>query len=317
MTDVIEQLSAADPELGHATDPVKPPAELLASIMDETDIVLPLLDAGVVPSSKRRRSPLVAAIAGFGAVLVVGVVTLLAINNTPSGSFDDVPSDPDTLITSEMILEDGVVTEEEYRAGAEALVVCYADAGLEAEVDFDNTNGHASFYFPNSGPTDIQTNEGCRDLHLSHNVTLGWAAALGQLDLEELRAEDTAVTACVDERTGEDFGDLSYDQFGYLTEQGQQTRDAAFEYQHHQPWGRCRNDLGYEEEYKAETRAVLECVETRAGKDFGELDFDDTGHPTEASQLTLRAAIAYQDHQAWEACRTELGLPDWNITSDN
>ena len=316
MTDVIEQLSAADPELGHATDPVTPPAELLASIMDGTDLVLPLLDAGVVPSSKRRRRPLVAAIAGFGAVLVVGAVTLLAINNTPSGSFDDVPSDPDTLITSEMILEDGIVTEEEYRAGAEALVVCYTDAGIEAEVDFES-NGHASFYFPNSGKTDLDANEGCFDLHLSHNVTLGWAAALGQLDLEELRAEATAVTACVEERTGEDFGDLSYDQFGYLTEHGQQTSDAAFEYQDHQPWGRCRNDLGYEEKYKAETRAILECVETLAGEDFGELDFDDTGHPTEASQLTLRKAGTYQGDQAWEACRTELGLPDRTITSDN
>jgi hypothetical protein len=314
MTDVIEQLSAADPELGHARDPVKPPADLLTSIMDETDLVLPVPDAGMVPSSKRRRRPLVAAIAGFGAVLVVGAVTLLAINNTPTGSFDDVPSDPDTLITSEMILEDGVVTEEEYRAGAEALVICYTNAGIEAEVNFES-NGHASFFFPRAGPPDFNANEGCSDLHLSQNVSLGWGAALGQIDLEELRAEDTAVTACVKESTGEEFGDLNYDQFGYLTEQGQQTKDAAFEYQDHQPWGRCRNDLGYEEKYKAETRALLECVEKGAGTDFGELDFDDTGHPTESSQLTLRGAIAYQDHQAWEACRTELGLPDWNITT--
>ncbi|MCH8983364.1 MAG: hypothetical protein IH943_04595, partial [Acidobacteria bacterium] len=200
--------------------------------------------------------------------------------------------------------------------GAAAMVACYTNAGIEAEVLFES-NGHASFFFPHSGPTVLQANEGCSDLHLSQNVSLGWAAALGEVDLEELRAEATAVTACVEERTGEDFGDLSYDEFGYLTEHGQQTRDAAFEYQDHQPWGRCRNDLGYEEEYKAETRAILECVETRAGEDFGELDFDDTGHPTEASQLTLRKAGTYQGDQAWEACRTELGLPDRTITSDN
>ena len=258
----------------------------------------------------RRRTALLAATS----VLVIGVVTagiLLIVQ--PGGEV--ASSEDDTLITSEMILEDGVVTEEEYRAGAEALVVCYTNAGIEVEMLFES-NGHASFFFPHRGPPVPGVNDVCRDSHLSDDVSLGWAVALGQLDLTELREQDTAVTACVEERSGEDFGDLDYDQFDYLTEQGQQARDAAFEYQDHQPWGRCRNDLGYEEDQKAESMAILECVETRTGEDFGELEFDDTGHPTEASQQALNLAYHYQDDQPWESCRTELGYPNRTITSD-
>ncbi len=261
--------------------------------------------SSIVRRARRRTAVLTAT-----PVLVIGFVATGILLMVQTGG--EVAAPDDALITSEMILEDGVVTEDEYRAGAVAVAVCLTAAGFEAQVDFDNPNGHAGFSSQTPSQTlwdQEQFNE-CLDAHLSRNVVLGWAAALGQLNLEELRQEDTAVTACVEERTGEDFGDLSYDQFGYLTEHGQQTRDAAFEYQDHQPWGKCRNDLGYAEEYKAETRALLECVETQTGEDFGELEFDDTGHPTEASQLTLRKAGTYQNDQAWEACRTELGLPD-------
>ena len=188
------------------------------------------------------------------------------------------------------------------------MAVCLTEAGFETQVDFDDSNGHASFS-SDRGPADQEQSDVCFETHLSRNVSLGWAAAMGQLDLEELRQEETAVTACVEETTGEDFGVLSYDEFGYLTEQGQVTQDAAFEYQDHQPWGSCKNDLGYMEDTKAETRALLECVEKRTGEDFGELDFDDTGFATEEGNLTLRAAIEYQDHQAWEACRIELEIP--------
>ena len=266
-------------------------------------------------SSIQRRAQRRTAFLATTAVLVIGVVVAGTLVIVQPGS-KVASSEDDTLITSEMILEDGVVTEEEYRAGAEALVVCYTAAGIEVEVDFDDSNGHASFFFPRAGPTDFDFDGGCSDMHLSQNVSFGWSAALGQLDLAELREQDTAVVTCVEERTGEDFGDLSYDEYDYLTEQGQQTRDAAFEYQDHQPWGRCRNDLGYEEKYKAESIAILECVETRTGEDFGELEFDDTGHPTEASQQALNLAYHYQDDQPWESCRTELGYPNRTITSD-
>lgn len=128
--------------------------------------------------------------------------------------------------------------------------------------------------------------------------------------LDGLRSEVSYSERSVDEqRTGQDFGDLAFDEFGYLTPQGQQTRDAARDYEHHEPWLKCQNDLGYLEDYKTDTRALLECVEERTGEDFGTLAFDDeTGYPDDKSQQTLRAAQDFQDHQVWEACQEDLGI---------
>ena len=165
-------------------------------------------------------------------VVVVGLTTLGVFFIVQPGG-EAVGPDDDGLITSEMILEDGVVSEEEYRAGALAVGVCLTAAGFETQVDFDDPNGHAGFSSRTQPNYDQEHFHECLDLHLSQNVSLGWAVALGHLDLEELRQEDTAVTACVEERTGEDFGDLTYDEFGFPTDQGQQTQDAAFEYQDH------------------------------------------------------------------------------------
>jgi hypothetical protein len=269
--------------------------------------------------ARRRKAVLATTSVLVISLLATGTLLIIQPEGEVAGAEDD------TLITSEMILEDGIVTEDEYRAGAEAVVACLDAAGIEAHVSYDgdfsalggptgyaSPGGHAEFWFPNDGPSDpggFQLGSGgCGDLHLSHNVLLGWSVALGHLDLDELREEETATTACVEERTSQDFGELTYDQFGYLTEQGQRTRDAAFEYQDHEPWDRCRNDLGYQEKYEAETRALLECVETRSGQDFGQLDFDDTGQLTAEGQQTLQAAISYEDHEEWEACQTELGV---------
>ncbi|MFQ5522593.1 MAG: hypothetical protein ACE5F5_03330 [Acidimicrobiia bacterium] len=154
-----------------------------------------------------------------------------------------------------------MVTEEEYRAGAEAVVSCLAAAGFDVEVSFDRPNGHANF--SGNHADDLReryrTEFGrCIDLHLSENVSLGWAAALGQLNLAEWRRETTEIVACVETRTGRDFGELTFDEFDYLTPQGQQTREAAFEYGDHQPWERCRSDLGLEISSPPETFSTLE-----------------------------------------------------------
>lgn len=305
MADVIEQLSAADPELGHQADPVRPPAELLASIMDGTHLVYTVSGSGSVRSPKRRRRPSVAALAGFGAVLMVGAGTLLAINQTPNGPEGAFTSgEVNVLITSMMILQDGVVTEEEYRLGAEAVVVCLADAGFEYVVDFDDPSGHATY----TGEGSTEEWERCLEVHLSANVSLGWSVSLEQVDLDELRQMQTAVIKCVERRTGEDFGQLTYDAFGYPTERSRQTRNAAFEYQDHQPWSACQYELGFLDEVHAQTKAILECVERTTGQDFGELTYDDSGRLTEEGQQTLRAASTYQSDLPWEACRQELGL---------
>ena len=164
------------------------------------------------------------------------------------------PLNTNGRITSEMILEDGVVTEEEYRAGALAVVACLTDAGFEAGVDFDDPSGnptslegHAGFAVDHADNATESANEAfnrCQDLHLSDNVSLGWAALLGQINLEELREETATLVACVEGRTGVDFGELTYDKFGFLTDQGEQTRDAAFEYRVHSFWGECRAEIG-------------------------------------------------------------------------
>lgn len=253
MPDVIEQLAAADPELGHATNPVSPPAELLTSIMDGTDIASPLSTIELAPFPRRPRRPIVAAFVGFAAVLVLGAVTFLAIANTPSGSDGAVASNPEGLITTEMILQDGVVTEEEYRAGVDAVVVCLADAGFESVVDYDDPNGSASFSGGNNEPMTLEESidgggpymtafEQCLDVHLSRNVSFGWLVTLGHLDLDELRAETTAVVECVASRAGEDFGELTYDDFGFLTEEGWQAVRAAATYQKDVPWNTCEQE---------------------------------------------------------------------------
>lgn len=316
MADVIEQLTAADPELSQPTDPERPPADLFASIVDGTDIVFPVSEIDSAPSPRRSRRPLVAAFAGFSAVLVVGAVTFLAIDGGPGGPGDEVTSgDTNALITSEMILGDGVVTEEEYGAGVEAVVVCLADVGFEVVADFDNRNGHAGFSGGDTGASTPGEDgpyatafDRCLEVHLSNNVSLGWNVTLGRSDLSEIREQSTAVFECVTSRTGQDFGELTYDSFGYITEQGRSTRDAAFEYQDHQPWMTCQNDLGYLDEMRADTKAILECIEKRTGEDFGELTYDDTGWLDEEGLLTQRAATTYQNDVPWNTCVEELGL---------
>ncbi len=144
------------------------------------------------------------------------------------------------LITSEVILQDGVVTEEELHAGAQAVVACVAEAGFEAEVNFDDPDGSPRFQ---TAPGSDEAFSLCLDVHLSNNVLLGWGVTLGRLDLDELRADDNATVECVERLTGVDFGEVTHNDFGYLTEAGQRTRDAAFEYQDHEPWQTCQQEL--------------------------------------------------------------------------
>jgi len=221
------------------------------------------------------------------------------------GAAEVLATGSDSLFSSEVILQDGVVTEEELLAGADAVVACVADAGFEIEVMyFGDTDGMLAF--DTSTVTDEVFNP-CMDAHLSRNVMLGWLATRGRLDLHELQAEDSATVECVEQRTGVDFGEVTHDDFAYLTEEGRQTLDAAFEYQDHEIWMACRYDLGYLDEQNAETKALVACVENRTGEEFGDLTFEG-GVLTEEGQQTLQAAIMYQNHEPWEACQQELGL---------
>lgn len=223
-------------------------------------------DARIVAASRQRPSRLPPALVAPAAALLVLLIAAptLWLATRPGGQPDPAtsasnpsvsPADSGALMTSEQILEDGIVTKDEYRAGVAAVVSCLKDAGFDAGATFDEPNsgtsslsGRAGFWVDHSDEAREAATEAmnrCHELHLSHNVGLGWSVALGELDLEALGEEFAATLECVETRTGQDFGDLTFDEYGYLTEQGQQTKDAAFEYQDHQPWETCRHDLGF------------------------------------------------------------------------
>lgn len=256
----------------------------------------------------RRRAQRHTFMLAGGWVLVAGLVIAgMAVVFTGVG---DVAS-TDSGITSALILKDGVVTKAEYQAGAEAVADCMTEAGFDTRLE-QEPDGYYGFFTPS--PSDTKPGyaeqwEKCLDLYLSRNVMHGYGATLGDVDLAELRDETTTVFECVEQATGRDFGELTYDQFGYLTEQGWQSRDAAFEHQDHEPWLRCHNDLGYADEYKSQTEAVFECVEQKAGQHFGELTFNEFGQPTGDSQQALHDAMSAQGgHELWETCSEELGI---------
>ena len=247
MTDVIGQLSAADPELGHATDPVRPPAELLASVMDGTDTAMLPSEIDLVASPRRRPRPWLAVFASFAAVLVFGAVAFLAINTKPSESDGDVASTPGVLITSEMILEDGVVTEAEYRAGAEAVVACLAEVGGDASVDYDE-GGYAGFGVESgAGPLDeagLSVVERCAETHLGDKVFFLRGVQRGEIVPEKKAAYETALFECVEDRTGRDLGEVSFDADGFPTPQGEQAlQEALFAEEDHRSWEECQHGI--------------------------------------------------------------------------
>ncbi len=270
----------------------------LAPEWHSLDAGLHHLDRGGPP--RLLKGAVVGLVAAVAALVTIGAVALIGLSQDRQD------------IAGEVILQDGVVTEAEYHAAAEGVIGCLAEAGIAAELDFDDPNGHASFYLPQKEGIGLQYQEEmdrCLEAHLSRNVALGWAVTLGQIDLDELRDEESSLVGCVEQRTSQDFGDLTYDAFGYPTTQGQETRDAAFEYQDHEPWMACMNELGYLAESNAETAALVECVERKTGQDFGDVTFDESGLLTEEGEQTVRAAVTYQSDVPWNACQQELGLP--------
>jgi len=145
--------------------------------------------------------------------------------------------------TELMILADGVVTEQEYRDAVKAVAVCGENLGLEVLVDFNDPKGYASFSSSESVADSTEPFGRCIAENLPSNVVLGWAVTLGDADLGETRADAIARLACVEERTGKNFGSLVYDEFGYPTPASIATMDAALKYEDHGPWGACSREL--------------------------------------------------------------------------
>ncbi len=263
-------------------------------------------DASAIARRARRHS-FVAAAAAVIAIALVGGVVVTAMS--PRGPV--APADGESIVNGEQILEDGVVTEEEYLRAVDAHIACLADAGLEAVAEFDDPSGHASFFVADSEGSPgahAEAKERCFAQLDFQNVSLGRAAALGQLDLAELQDQEVATVECVEERTGIDFGDPTHDEYGFPTPEGRQTIEAAMDHDDHRVWMSCRNDLGFLAELHAEEQAILDCVEQRTGQDFGDITYDADGFHTPEGQSTLREAVSYQDDEPWNACERELGV---------
>ena len=184
-------------------------------------------------------------------VLVAGLGTSAVLLST--GSAGDVASDPDALITTEMILEDGIVTEEEYRAGADAVVACLTDVGVEASVDYDR-GGYAVFQgdigratleesLEETGPYNT-TFDRCFEAHLGYKVFFLRAVQRGEIDPEKSVAYNTALFECVEVRTGRDLGEVSFDSDGFPTPAGEQAlQEALFAEEDHRSWEECQDGL--------------------------------------------------------------------------
>ncbi len=181
----------------------------------------------------------VALVAGLGAsVMLLG-----------NGSTGGVASTPDALITTEMILEDGIVTEEEYQAGADAVVACLADAGVDTSVDYDE-GGYAGFGIESGSKTQEEGDvfeafiERCSETHLGEKVFFLRGVQRGEIDPEKSVAYNTALFECVEERTGRDLGEVSFDSDGFPTPQGEQAlQDALFAEEDHRSWVECMDGI--------------------------------------------------------------------------
>ena len=166
------------------------------------------------------------------------------------GTDSNVASNPDELITTEMILEDGVVTEEEYRAGAEAVVACLADAGVEGSVEY-NEGGNAIFGWNGGGPSDtagLSVIERCTETHFGNKVDYIRRVQRGEADPEKRVVYETAIFECVEARTGRDLGEVSFDSDGFPTPEGQEAlQRALFAEENHESWVACLDGLDLED----------------------------------------------------------------------
>jgi len=201
--------------------------------------------SAVTIQRRARRHRITAAAAGVALIGGIGVSAMLL----SSESAGPVASDPDVLITTEMILEDGVVTEEEYRAGAEAVVACLADVGVEGWVEYDE-GGNVILGYSGGGPlgeTGLSVMERCSETHFGQKVGYLRRVQRGEADPERRVVYETAIFDCVEARTGRDFGEVSFDSDGFPTPEGEQALERAlFAEEDHESWVECLHEIDVE-----------------------------------------------------------------------
>ena len=104
--------------------------------------------------------------------------------------------------TPEQILEDGIVTDAEFRAGLGAVEECVSDAGAQFSVEFDQ-NGTPRYRAAGGNNLDAIVNA-CITIHLGP-VEAAWADQHGPTPEEDAAFYDGVVT-CVEAGLGVELG---------------------------------------------------------------------------------------------------------------
>ena len=145
-----------------------------------------------------------------------------------------------------MILEDGIVTEEEYRAGADAMVACLADAGYQVEAHYDG-GGYVGFSGGDTGPVTLEESldetgpyntalNRCFEDHLGDKAFFLRGVQRGEINPEKRAAHIVDHIQCVEERTGKDFGEVTFDSDWFLTPVRRLSSDCRCDYMFWCPW---------------------------------------------------------------------------------
>lgn len=111
-------------------------------------------------------------------------------------------SEETQALTPREILDDGVVTESEYSGAALAVLACLEAEGVDAGLEFD-ARGSASF--TTRGETE-EIFEQCHGRHMGA-VATAWADQNAPSPGREI-AFYNEVVSCVEEQTGEDYGEV-------------------------------------------------------------------------------------------------------------
>jgi hypothetical protein len=231
------------------------------------------------------------------------VVTLLAAVPMMLIGGERFVADSDTIFDSAdefgTILDDNFVTDEEVELAADATVQCVIDAG-----------GDASWrYGPNGYSIDVVVNEAgrafypeCEGRYL-RQVHFVWAAQ-HDASPEEGFLFYSAIVRCTEATTGQDFGELTQDNLGFMSSEGHRTINAALDTE-------TAVYMACFDEVAASTPTyfyfVLECVTDATGAEYQAPVDAGSGRLTPGHLLTLRGARS--DHPVeFDRCMGDVAV---------
>ncbi|MGD2102116.1 MAG: hypothetical protein PVG83_07745 [Acidimicrobiia bacterium] len=184
-------------------------------------------------SSDKPRKVRLTAVAAFAAgALAVALVAVPLFLTSRGGSGEAA------ALTPESILADGVVTEEEVRAAGEAVEQCMQVGGVSGSFSLEDDRDQGIFSrrgIQYDVPSEYESIlESCRAEHmgqpvegdLTFEIEHRWDAQ-NQPIPSELFEFDAKVVQCTEDWTDEDFGQMTQDETGATTAQGEATKRRA------------------------------------------------------------------------------------------